>query len=121
MNQEKLAIEDMTQYTAELGELEQIASPSHRYEEVSGDSGKSLLEAGAWTKERCLAFVDLARRRVLHSVHVSNETVKKSCDEQRDDLQQEFETSYSAVADLRDSASKRAEDTSCVEDAAAKQ
>lgn len=65
------AIADLTQYTAELEELKQIANPSVRSNLTTEMNfpvplaipAASLLE-GAWTQEICAAFVDFAHRHL---------------------------------------------------------
>merc|ERR1719265_316495 len=111
----KEALKDLKQYSAELKELEQIANPTATYHTAKIQQ-RSLLEIGAFTRERCLAFVAFTQK---HSGSVTGlkDVPKKACDEQREELQKAFTKAYKDLAALKKEAKERAEDTTCFEDA----
>jgi len=109
------ALKDLKQYSAELKELEQIANPSASYVKAPIQQ-RSLLEVDAFTRERCLAFIEFAQKH-SSSVIALKDVPKKACDEQREELQKEFTKAYKDLAALKKEAKERFEDTSCFEDA----
>merc|ERR1719387_996652 len=111
----KEALKDLKQYSAELKELVQIAKPSASYEKAPIQQ-RSLLEVGAFTRERCLAFMDFAQKH-SSGVIALKDVPKKACDEQREELQKAFEKAYKDLTSLKKEAKERSEDTSCFEDA----
>jgi len=108
------ALKEMKQYSAELKELQEIANPKAKYTDKLG-----LLEFGAFTRERCLAFVNFVMR---HEQHGAGGALAdpKSCDKQRAELQTAFTKAYKDVVDLHADAKERSEDKSCYDDADAK-
>jgi len=111
----KEALKDLKQYSAELKELVQIAKPSASYEKAPIQQ-RSLLEVGAFTRERCLAFMDFAQKH-SSGVIALKDVPKAACDEQREELQKAFEKAYKDLTSLKKEAKDRSEDTSCFEDA----
>jgi len=109
------ALKDLKQYSAELKELVQIAKPSASYEKAPIQQ-RSLLEVGAFTRERCLAFMDFAQKH-SSGVIALKDVPKAACDEQREELQKAFEKAYKDLTSLKKEAKDRSEDTSCFEDA----
>merc|ERR1719238_224839 len=57
----KEALKDLKQYSAELKELEQIANHGAPAAKAPIQQ-RSLLEVGAFTRERCIAFVEFAQK-----------------------------------------------------------
>merc|ERR1719235_3020896 len=112
----KEALEDLKQYTAELKELQQIANHPAATYNTAKIQQRSLLEIGAFTRERCLAFVAFAQKHA-GSVGALKDVPKKACDEQREELQKAFTKAYKDLAALKKEAKERAEDTTCFEDA----
>jgi len=109
------ALKDMKQYSAELKELVQIANPSASYEKAPIQQ-RSLLEVGAFTRERCLAFMDFAQKH-SSGVIALKDVPKAACDEQREELQKAFEKAYKDLTSLKKEAKDRYWDKSCFEDA----
>jgi len=142
------AIKDHNTYTAELEELDQIASAGKaRDKEVEAKNGESLLSSAAFDKKGCLAFLDFAKRHNIRLHHKEaeqddgdddnaepaekndddgddgddgDEKKAEPCDTQRSQLQEAFTSSYTTVRDLMKSALARSEDTSCVSNAESK-
>lgn len=139
------AREDLSQYEAELRELLQIADPDARYEQVTKvivtpHPSLITMDQSTWNHERCLLFVDFARRstqdpngivksvteihRINGSIQGPNVTVTNvselSCDLQRKELQEAFNEAYVTVTKLIEDAKERSEDKSCFEAANAK-
>jgi len=111
----KEALKDLKQYSAELKELVQIAKPSASYEKAPIQQ-RSLLEVGAFTRERCLAFMDFAQKH-SSGVIALKDVPKAACDEQREELQKAFEKAYKDLTSLQKEAKDRYWDKSCFEDA----
>merc|ERR1719238_2548180 len=84
----KEALKDLKQYSAELKELEQIANPAATYKTAKVQQ-RSLLEIGAFTRERCLAFVAFTQKHAGRAIALKD-VPKKACDEQREELQKAF-------------------------------
>jgi len=123
-NEQDEARQDLSQYQAELRELVQIAQPNTRYEATAQvisalPPSTSLIKMNesTWTHERCLLFVDFARRNMQDPNGTVNE---RSCDLQRKELQAAFDLAYVTVTDLLGKAKERVEDKSCFEEAEAK-
>jgi len=135
------AADVVSQYQAELAELDQIAKPSVRYSHVttvSKDSAtvkegiveeSSLLQDGQFTKEACFAFLQLQRKKKHHKHarlnSTNNETEpeeddKDKCDQEREELQKAFTEAYITTRNLLKQAEKDVKDTVCVETADAK-
>lgn len=136
------AVKEVAQYSAELQELIQIAEPGVRYqhsvktlkgsekkdisklEKLSLSSiGETLVQKSEWTHDRCLAFVDFAKRHDYNlQTHMPKKQAptKRACDEQREDLQKAFTKAFLEVKDLLKDARERVEDDSCFESAHAK-
>merc|ERR1712224_298730 len=81
-DQQKQAANDLvSQYQSELAELDQIAKPSVRYDhvtKVSISKESSLLQEGAFTKEVCVAFLQLQRKkRHAKHAHAGNSTTEE--------------------------------------------
>jgi len=112
--QKKEALEDLKQYTAELKELTEIANPKARYAEAK----LGLLEMGAFTRERCVAFLQFAQRHKGRGFQPTK-VEPRACDEQREELQKAFTKAYKDIADLMKDAKERSVDKTCFEDAAA--
>jgi len=113
--QKKEALKDLKQYSAELKELEQIANPTATYNTAKIQQ-RSLLEIGAFTRERCLAFVAFTQKHAGRSIALKD-VPKKACDEEREELQKAFTKAYKDLAALKKEAKERSEDKSCFEDA----
>jgi len=143
------AMDRVSKYEDELEELHQIAKPGVRYEHVTKiPENVSLLQHVAWTKESCVAFAQLQKKRRKHvklAKHASksaadpeednnnannddddddDEKKKKDddvdCDAQREELQKAFTDAVLATRDLLKKAQDDVADTSCVDDADAK-
>merc|ERR1719235_2381546 len=141
-DQEKQDAADVvSQYQAELAELDQIAKPSVRYSHVTTVSKNSatvkegiveessLLQDGQFTKEACFAFLQLQRKKKHHKHarlnSTNNETEpeeddKDKCDQEREELQKAFTEAYITTRNLLKQAEKDVKDTVCVETADAK-
>merc|ERR1719213_1450785 len=114
-NLKQEALKDLKQYSAELKELVQIANPSASYAKAPIQQ-RSLLEVGAFTRERCLAFMDFAQKH-SSGVIALKDVPKAACDEQREELQKAFEKAYKDLTSLAKEAKDRYWDKSCFEDA----
>jgi len=144
------ASDRVSQYQSELAELDQIAKPGVRYEHatsvtikktttVSTKSDSSLLQAEAWSKDSCLAFVSFQKKHKAlkktmtkqdpdnnNDNNTANENSPEApedavdCDSQRDQLQKAFTEAYIEVRDLLKDAQRDVEDTTCVDTAEAK-
>lgn len=131
------AVKEVTQYTAELEELVQIAEPSVRYqhsmkvgksedklEKLSLSSlGTELVENNEFTLHRCMAFLQFAKRHdyaLKTRLPGQKEPTDLACDEQRKELQEAFTKAYLEVKDLLKEAKDRVVDESCFEAAKAR-
>jgi len=132
------AIKEVTQYTAELEELVQIAEPGVRYQHsVKSDKksmdkleklalssiGTALIEKTDFSQDRCLAFIDFAKRHDYNlKIHMpkKQEPNKRACDEQRQELQKAYTKAYLEVKDLLQEAKDRVVDDTCFDTAKAK-
>eukprot|EP00746_Dinoflagellata_sp_MGD_P161088 gnl/MRDRNA2_/MRDRNA2_88121_c0_seq1.p1 gnl/MRDRNA2_/MRDRNA2_88121_c0~~gnl/MRDRNA2_/MRDRNA2_88121_c0_seq1.p1 ORF type:complete len:430 (+),score=112.17 gnl/MRDRNA2_/MRDRNA2_88121_c0_seq1:99-1388(+) len=128
------AIKEVTQYTAELEELIQIAQPSVRYRHAKpgmekkdmvkldklalSSLGTEIVEKSDFSEDSCLAFIDFAKHHDYNlRIHMRNKQKPdaRACDLQREELQKAYTKAFLEVKDLLKDAKDRVLDDSCFE------